>query len=174
MTLFDDNIPHNPDSSTSTLTEPVAGAPDDATAEISLPSAQRADDKPGSAGGDDFASALESFTTETEKTADEDKVIKGTVPSVPSRLGNRTLPACPHVRAARRDHQPAGRPGAAGCSTGRMVGVVCAGMVAHRPRGEAVQGPPIGRLSKPARRVRKSRFLHHDLASAESMGYAAQ
>jgi hypothetical protein len=72
------------------------------------------------------------------------KVIKGTVPSVPSRLGNRTLPACPHVRAARRDHQPAGRPGAAGGSAGRMVGVVCAGMVAHRPRGEAVQGPPIG------------------------------
>jgi hypothetical protein len=72
------------------------------------------------------------------------KVIKGTVPSVPSRLGNRTLPACPHVRAARRDHQPAGRPGAAGGSAGRMVGVVCAGMVAHRPRGEAVQGAPIG------------------------------
>jgi small subunit ribosomal protein S1 len=80
MTLFDDSIPHNPESATTTLTEPVAAALDDATAEIALePSTQRPEDKSATAGGDDFASALESFTTETEEAAGEDKVIKGTV-----------------------------------------------------------------------------------------------
>jgi small subunit ribosomal protein S1 len=79
MTLFDDNIPHDPQSSTSTMTETVTAPLDDATAEIAVQPSQHADDKPASHGSDDFASALESFTTETEKAADEDKVIKGTV-----------------------------------------------------------------------------------------------
>ncbi|MGO9124268.1 MAG: 30S ribosomal protein S1 [Terriglobales bacterium] len=80
MTLFDDNNPPNPDSATSTLTEPAATSPDDATAEISLASlAVRSDDKPAAAGSDDFASALETFTTETKEAAGDDKVIKGTV-----------------------------------------------------------------------------------------------
>ncbi len=78
--MFDDNNPPNPDSATSTLTEPAATSPDDATAEISLASlAVRSDDKPAAAGSDDFASALETFTTETKEAAGDDKVIKGTV-----------------------------------------------------------------------------------------------
>jgi ribosomal protein S1 len=40
-------------------------------------SAQAQDEKPGSA--EDFASALESFTTESEEAVREDKVLKGTV-----------------------------------------------------------------------------------------------
>jgi small subunit ribosomal protein S1 len=80
MTLFDDNIPHNPESSTSTMTEPIATSADDSTAEVLLEaSTQRTDDKPASSGGDDFASALESFTTEAEEAKGEDKVLKGTV-----------------------------------------------------------------------------------------------
>ncbi|HXY14319.1 MAG TPA: 30S ribosomal protein S1 [Terriglobales bacterium] len=41
---------------------------------------RRPDDKPASgSGGDDFASALESFTTETEEIEGDERVIKGTV-----------------------------------------------------------------------------------------------
>jgi small subunit ribosomal protein S1 len=80
MTLFDDNIPHNPESSISTMTEPIATVADDSTAEVAVEAlTQRTDDKLSSSGGDDFASALESFTTETEEAKGEDKVIKGTV-----------------------------------------------------------------------------------------------
>ncbi len=80
MTLFDDNIPHNPESSTSTMTEPVTTSADDSTAEVALDATtQRSDDKPPASGSDDFASALESFTTETEEAKGEDKVLKGTV-----------------------------------------------------------------------------------------------
>jgi small subunit ribosomal protein S1 len=62
------------------MTEPVAASLDDSTAEIALePSTQHSDDKPPASGSDDFASALESFTTETEEAAGEDKIIKGTV-----------------------------------------------------------------------------------------------
>jgi small subunit ribosomal protein S1 len=80
MTLSDDNNPHDTESATSTLTEPVAAATDDSTAELAVaPSTPHADDKPAASGGDDFASALESFTTETEEAAGEDKIITGTV-----------------------------------------------------------------------------------------------
>jgi small subunit ribosomal protein S1 len=90
--LLDDNTTHNLDSATSTLTEHSEAAPEIAAAETAtLESStqessvaetpehvQHQDEKP-SAGADDFASALESFTTESEEAVREDKVLKGTV-----------------------------------------------------------------------------------------------
>jgi small subunit ribosomal protein S1 len=78
--LLDDNTPHN-DSATSTLTENIEGPPESSAQPASVAeapqSAQPQDEKPGSA--EDFASALESFTTESEEAVREDKVLKGTV-----------------------------------------------------------------------------------------------
>jgi small subunit ribosomal protein S1 len=78
--LLDDNTPHN-DSATSTLTENIEGSPESSTQPASVAeapqSAQAQDEKPGSA--EDFASALESFTTESEEAVREDKVLNGTV-----------------------------------------------------------------------------------------------
>ena len=85
--MFEDSNAH--DSSTATLTEqqpttdtpteqaaPVAEArADEAQASESQADAQNDEQKPI----DDFASALESFTTEAEETAGEDNVIHGTV-----------------------------------------------------------------------------------------------
>src|SRR5579863_6199396 len=76
------------DSATSTLTEHSEAAPEVSTAEAStaeaavLETPQHApqqDEKPSSAGPEDFASALENFTTESEEAVREDKVLKGTV-----------------------------------------------------------------------------------------------
>jgi len=93
MTLFDDiNAPYS-DSNTTTLTEQP---PTTETAEQSELSSEiqarqeesrqeetrqeaREEQKPAPVGTDDFASALESFTTETEEAAGEDHVLKGTV-----------------------------------------------------------------------------------------------
>jgi small subunit ribosomal protein S1 len=100
--LFDDTNAHNLDSATSTLTEQ---APD--SAEGSSPETrkdqnqhsarphsdgQRAEGRAGQdrhdlsqddqlpgAAGEDFAAALENFTSESEEAASEDNVIKGTV-----------------------------------------------------------------------------------------------
>ena len=78
--MLDDNTPHN-DSATSTLTENIEGSPESSTQPASVAeapqSAQPQDEKAGSA--EDFASALESFTTESEEAVREDKVLKGTV-----------------------------------------------------------------------------------------------
>src|SRR5271167_3464778 len=97
MTLFDDTTTHNSESSTAVVTEteptaaeptlteqnqaPVAtaastDAPAAASTEEAPHPAPAADDKHAS---EDFASALENFTTETEESVGEDRVIKGTV-----------------------------------------------------------------------------------------------
>ena len=81
--MFDDNTAPVLDSTTSTLTEQNTGSPE-LPAEVapaqSRHSAARSDEKPaGSASGDDFASALESFTTETEESEGDERVIRGTV-----------------------------------------------------------------------------------------------
>ena len=71
--MFDDTNVRFSDSDTTTLTEqqPVTeGQPEQSTAP------HPAQDEPKA---DDFASALESFTTETEEAEGEDHVIKGTV-----------------------------------------------------------------------------------------------
>ena len=86
--MFDDNTTHNMDSATSTLTEHSEAPPEVSAAEVSTAEASVAetpqlapqpDEKPSSAVAEDFASALESFTTESEEAVREDKVLKGTV-----------------------------------------------------------------------------------------------
>ena len=80
MTLFDDNTAQTLDSATTTLTEQsppsvtasVAGAP-------AAPQPAHEEKPSGASGTDDFASALESFNSETEETSGDDRVLKGTV-----------------------------------------------------------------------------------------------
>ena len=81
--MLDDNTPHNQESSTTTLTENLETSAEVSTQETSVPATPQAaesqDEKPVSAGVEDFASALENFTTESEEAVREDKVLKGTV-----------------------------------------------------------------------------------------------
>jgi small subunit ribosomal protein S1 len=80
MTLFDDNTAQL-DSATSTMTE-HRGSEEGAKPATTAPEPQQVqsqEEKPASPSADDFASALESFTTVTEEAAGEDHVIKGTV-----------------------------------------------------------------------------------------------
>src|SRR6266700_411867 len=105
MPLFDDTNAHYSDSNTTTLTEqqPANEAQAEQSAHEqhaqdqdahdhggsqqshsqpthSRPSdVQSAEERAASASPDDFASALESFTTETEEAVGEDHVLKGTV-----------------------------------------------------------------------------------------------
>src|SRR5215469_10963391 len=76
MTLFDDTTAHDSNFSTITLTEQQN--PTDTPAEQGETQAQLQQDRDKPA-ADDFASALESFTTESEESVGEDHVIKGTV-----------------------------------------------------------------------------------------------
>jgi small subunit ribosomal protein S1 len=88
MTLFDDNTAHNLDSATST-TVADAGSPEGSTPDSTNPQptetapnpiVQKLGDKPVmTAGIEDFAAALETFTTESEEAVSEDNVLKGTV-----------------------------------------------------------------------------------------------
>lgn len=76
MTLFDEtNVPYS-DSNTTTLTEQQPAS--DAQLEQPEQSAQPVEEQRPAA-TDDFASALENFTTETEEAEGEDHVLKGTV-----------------------------------------------------------------------------------------------
>src|SRR5215472_16625967 len=77
MTLFDETNAPYADSSTTTLTEQPT-TETQAEQPQTAPPVQSEEAKP-SAASDDFASALESFTTEAEETVGEDHVIKGTV-----------------------------------------------------------------------------------------------
>jgi small subunit ribosomal protein S1 len=70
MTLFEDTNNHYSDSSTTTLTEQQS------TDTHTEHPADADDQKPAA---DDFASALESFTTESEELESDDHVLKGTV-----------------------------------------------------------------------------------------------
>lgn len=82
MTLFEDNTAPVLDSTTSTLTEQSSSpeSPERVEPAQHTHSAARTDEKPPASGGtDDFASALESFTSETEEAEGEERVIKGTV-----------------------------------------------------------------------------------------------
>jgi small subunit ribosomal protein S1 len=98
MILFDDSTARNLDSTIETMTpanethsggSAVADAPEPVTTsqtetDISVAGAAQAPgatagEMPVAAGPDDFAAALENFTTETEEAVGEDHVIKGTV-----------------------------------------------------------------------------------------------
>jgi small subunit ribosomal protein S1 len=83
MTLLDDNRTHAFESATSTITEQPSSPPESTTAGPG-PSEHRLAESPeekpaGPPASDDFASALESFTTEGEETEGDDHVIKGQV-----------------------------------------------------------------------------------------------
>src|SRR5262249_37655271 len=77
MTLFDETNAPYADSSTTTLTEQPTTETQSEQPQAAQP-VQSEETKP-SLPSDDFASALESFTTEAEETVGEDHVIKGTV-----------------------------------------------------------------------------------------------
>src|SRR5581483_2809327 len=87
MTLFDDNTSHNPTAtvehepttSNDVPAQPETTAPQQHT-EVAQPQTQsQSEEKPASAPTEDFASALETFTTEAEEAVGEDRVIRGTV-----------------------------------------------------------------------------------------------
>jgi small subunit ribosomal protein S1 len=84
MTLLDDNRTRAFDSATSTITEQPSSSPEGASPEAhpqdhpQLLDSQE-EKSAGAPASDDFASALESFTTEGEETEGDDHVIKGQV-----------------------------------------------------------------------------------------------
>jgi len=84
MTLLDDNRTRAFESATSTITEQPSSPPEatstGAHASEQHPLVESQEEKPaGPPASDDFASALESFTTEGEETEGDDHVIKGQV-----------------------------------------------------------------------------------------------
>src|SRR5271169_2503078 len=82
MTLFDETTDTNSESTTTIVTEAepvVAESPAASTVPEAPPQAEPQEDKPATGGPEDFASVLESFTTESEEAVREDKVLKGTV-----------------------------------------------------------------------------------------------
>jgi len=84
MTLFDDTTAHNSDSNTTVISEaePLSETHNASTTEahehVEAPHTAT-DEKPAGGSSEDFAAALETFTTETEEAVGEDRVIKGTV-----------------------------------------------------------------------------------------------
>ncbi len=82
--MFDDNTARNLDSSTSTPVAERPGSSEGQTADIATPErpqiAQGRDEKPAMpTATEDFAAALETFTTENEEAVSENNVLKGTV-----------------------------------------------------------------------------------------------
>jgi small subunit ribosomal protein S1 len=82
--LFDDTTtPHDSDSNSAVATEAEPTLEhnhselNSSAAETDEPAAQAGEEK--TAGTEDFASALETFTTEAEEAVSDDRVIKGTV-----------------------------------------------------------------------------------------------
>ncbi len=83
MTLHDENT-HNSNSATATQEmEPAASSLDLSAHEVPADATTTHEPEAGednhAAAGEDFAAALENFTTETEEAASDDNVIKGTV-----------------------------------------------------------------------------------------------
>ncbi len=85
MTLFDDTTSHNSDSTSTIVSEAeptpaeqnAATTTEAASSEEAPQSSSAPDNKPAPV--EDFAAALETFTTEAEEAVSEDRVIKGTV-----------------------------------------------------------------------------------------------
>ncbi len=127
--MFDDTANHNSDSTSSiaTETEPIAAEPtstepqaplvtaalsESSTEESSHPAAAN-DDKHAS---EDFASALESFTTETEEAVGEDRVTRGTVLKLTSThvvvdIGTKLEGMLPLSEVLDHEGQPKVKPG---------------------------------------------------------------
>jgi small subunit ribosomal protein S1 len=132
MILFDDSTARNLDTNIETMTpaheshsgsSAVVDAPE--TVETSTAEAQAsAPDAPGpnpaetpaASGTDDFAAALENFTTETEESVGEDHVIKGTVVKLtPTHvvvdIGAKSEGMLPIAEVLDREGQPRFKPG---------------------------------------------------------------
>ena len=79
--MFDDSSARNLDSSITTQEpEPATDSSEHNIHAVASQSAEgQSNDSAASGVADDFAAALESFTTESEEAVDEDKIIKGTV-----------------------------------------------------------------------------------------------
>src|SRR2546423_11267392 len=108
MTLFDDTNNNYSDSSTTTLTEQQSAT--EAQAEHS---AEGDEQKPPA---DDFASALESFTTESEELEGDDHVLKGTVVKLTSthlvvNIGSKSEATAPIADIMHHDGKPKFHPG---------------------------------------------------------------
>ena len=137
MILHDDSTARNLDSTIETMTpanethsggSAVADAPEPVTTlpaetDTSAPDAPAphtarpvAVEAPVSAGSDDFAAALENFTTETEEAVGEDHVIKGTVVKLtPTHvvvdIGAKSEGMLPIAEVLDHDGQPRFKPG---------------------------------------------------------------
>jgi small subunit ribosomal protein S1 len=80
MTSFDDNTTHNPNDVAATLPPEGEQAAAILTETLTETPAVSADsDKPATVATEDFATALETFTTESEALSSEERVLKGTV-----------------------------------------------------------------------------------------------
>ena len=85
MSLFDDSTAHNLDSAISApVAEDTAGSSEGSTPDRTNPQppkiVPKQDERPSvTATTEDFAAALETFTTESEEAAGEDNVLRGTV-----------------------------------------------------------------------------------------------
>jgi len=125
MTLFDDNNPYS-DSSTTTLTEQQpdtasehseqesAAQPQPEAEHESQPQAQSQNDEQKPV--EDFAAALESFTTETEEATGEDHVIHGTVLKLTAThvfvdIGAKSEGALPIAEVQDHEGKPKFQPG---------------------------------------------------------------
>ena len=120
MTLFDDTNNHYSDSTTTTLTEQQSATEvrshshsqsEDAQSDQS---AQTEEQKHPAA--DDFASALESFTTESEELEGDDHVLKGTVVKLTSThavvdIGAKSEGMVPIAQVLDHDGKPKFQPG---------------------------------------------------------------
>src|SRR6185312_14796460 len=107
MTLFDETNNHYSDSSTTTLTEQQS------TDTQTEHPADADEQKPAA---DDFASALESFTTETEELEGDDHVLKGTVVKItPTHvvvdIGAKSEGMLPVAEVADHEGKPKFQPG---------------------------------------------------------------
>jgi small subunit ribosomal protein S1 len=108
MTLFDDTNNNYSDSSTTTLTEQQSAT----EAQTEHP-ADTDEQKPAA---DDFASALESFTTESEEQESDDHVLKGTVVKLTSThvvvdIGAKSEGMVPIAEVMDHDAKPKFQPG---------------------------------------------------------------
>jgi small subunit ribosomal protein S1 len=123
ITLPDDNNPNNQDSPTSTMTAVMTeseanaseGSPSSPSPEHSHQDLSHQDKQPN-APAEDFASALETFTTESEEAANDDHILKGTVLKLTSThvvvdIGAKSEGMLPLAEVLDHDGKPRFQPG---------------------------------------------------------------
>jgi small subunit ribosomal protein S1 len=128
MSLFDDTTTRNTESMTPELDthnggpavaenpEPVQPTPPEPEVIATSPEHDTTGESPTASSGDDFAAALENFTTETEESVGEDNVIKGTVVKLTGThvvvdIGAKSEGMLPIAEALDHQGQPKFKPG---------------------------------------------------------------